>query len=317
MLQKVKCNICGSVKHRIFLKNVGSPNHNDKFTLIKCSICGLIYLSPKPTQNKINKYYPEDSYWGINLKEKNDIEIGPVREKLYGNIYKRLLGENKGRIFDVGAGIGLFLTKFSTLGWKTDGCEISAAARNFAQKNFNLKLRSGDFETLAIDKGKYDAVTFINSLEHLYDPKSAIRKAHKILYKQGKIVIVVPNIESLSFALFNKYWIPLQPPVHLYHFSEVTLRRILTENGFDIQWISKWHYTHAYYAFFESIRYFFNRSSYPSSNGSIDIDDRSVIKQNLLKQLMIHGASFICSILVIIEYVLGRGETITVIAKKV
>jgi 2-polyprenyl-3-methyl-5-hydroxy-6-metoxy-1,4-benzoquinol methylase len=317
MLQKEKCNICGSVKLKIFLKDISSPTHPDKFTLIKCRICGLIYLSPRPTQNKINKYYPEDSYWGFNLKEKIDIEIGPVREKLYGNIYKKLFGKKKGRIYDAGAGIGLFLTKFSSLGWKTDGCELSAAARNFAQENFNLKLRSGNFETIAIDKEKYDAVTFINSLEHLYDPKSAIRKAHNILHKQGKIVIVVPNIESLSFALFKKYWIPLQPPIHLYHFSEVTLRRLLTDNGFDIQWISKWHYTHAHYAFFESVRYVFKNTSKSGLSKTKTKDDYKKIKTNFSKKLFISVVSVACSILVVIEYLFGRGETITVIAKKV
>lgn len=48
--EHVNCNLYGSKEHKIFKKI------ND-YQLAKCKQCGLVYLNPRPSQQKIKKEY--------------------------------------------------------------------------------------------------------------------------------------------------------------------------------------------------------------------------------------------------------------------
>ncbi|HYD35790.1 MAG TPA: class I SAM-dependent methyltransferase [Vitreimonas sp.] len=255
-MESIACNYCHSKSARPFLKNVTSWEHEGSFTVVKCQRCQLVYLNPRPTRTQIGQYYPTQSYWGRDMKTKDMLsQLQREREDAYDFLYRVVLSKKSGgRIVDIGAGTGIFLSKFKELGWQAEGIELSKDAVKFGQRMFKIKMHQGDFLDFMFPARSVDVVTLNNALEHLYDPAKTLRAVYKVLKKGGLVVVTVPNIESLGFTLFGKDWYALQPPRHLYHFSPITLSKMLEQQGFRVGGISHKYWVHNYAALFESFR---------------------------------------------------------------
>jgi len=120
------CNFCHSKKNKTIWTDIITCEHKEKFRLVRCLKCGLIYLNPRPKVNEIKRYYQIESYWGLNLADKKSKKINrKLRERNFGNIYHHILDFHKsGSILDIGCGTGEFLSKFQEIGWETLGIDI-------------------------------------------------------------------------------------------------------------------------------------------------------------------------------------------------
>lgn len=311
------CNLCGKTGYRVFRDKVTTWEHAGVFRVVECISCGLIYLHPRPKRKLIAKYYPKKTYWGAgrkgNWRKWRDTNFKP----LYKFIFK---SKKTGKVLDIGAGTGLFLTRFKEEGWVVEGVELSETASLLAKKRYKIGLKTEDFLGCNFPKNYFDVVSLINTLEHLYRPKETLRKIDEVLKEDGILVIVVPNIESLGAKIFVKNWHPLQPPRHLYHFSPSTLRRMLNGTGFQIKKISHSYWVHNYYSLFESFRFLSSprfkklpsgglkkktRKGMPRKNGF------SAIKE--IGKIFAHIFAFTFSLL---GTIILRGEVITVYAQK-
>src|SRR3989344_4489228 len=97
----VNCDLCGSNKSSTLLENVITWEHPGKFKVVKCSECGLVYLSPRPKLKQISKYYPNEEYWGWDT----DYDQESLRKQLYEPIYSIIFNnKNNGSILDIGTG---------------------------------------------------------------------------------------------------------------------------------------------------------------------------------------------------------------------
>jgi 2-polyprenyl-3-methyl-5-hydroxy-6-metoxy-1,4-benzoquinol methylase len=319
--ERPNCNCCGKRSTSFFLKNIRTWEYKDKFNVVGCSNCNLKYLSPRPSIESIGKYYSKEEYWGRNLAtlEDRNISYELERKGLYNKIYKNILRTvGAGSIYDVGAGIGLFLTYFKELGWTTHGNEISENAVKYANSKFDIDLRYGNYCDIRIPQKKYDVITFNSSLEHMHDPKNALLKASKMLKNDGLLVVTVPNIESLGFKIFKKDWLPLHPPKHLYHFSKKTLTNMILQSGFRIDSVSEYYFSHAFYGIYNSLRYKYSLNFIDMNSASINVKDFDIVTKRIsfLKVIGKIAASLFSFSIVMAGSLIGKGETITVYAKK-
>ena len=74
-----------------------------------------------------------------------------------------------------------------------------------------------------------------HSLEHFPSPVEALRRIHRVLKEDGLLVVHVPNVHSLEFKLFGRWWFQLDPPRHFYHFDRASLTAALAKAGFSTQ----------------------------------------------------------------------------------
>lgn len=70
--------------------------------------------------------------------------------------------------------------------------------------------------------GSFDAVLFINVLEHLYEHRLAVSEAHRVLHSGGRVIAAVP-------FLFNVHG----SPNDYFRYTKAALERLFKEAGFS------------------------------------------------------------------------------------
>lgn len=294
------CPICKSARYiQSFYKDITTWEYPGRFNFVRCRACGLVFQSPRVSQDQVSQYYDPKSYWGQVTDAWT--EYAP----LYKNIFHFL---SRGSILDIGSGLGLFLSEFKHRSWSTLGTEISPEMAKYSRRTYGLRILRGDLLRLRI-KRKFDVVTLNNVLEHLYQPRQTLAKVHRLLQPHGLLVIVVPNIVSLGHLVFGRRWYHLQPGRHLYHFSPATITKLLELTGFRIIKISHSYWRHNYYSWFSNIRYNYSPRF---ATGQPHIPSRPSFHLNLGKLI----AVILASTGAILGQIFGHGEVITIYCRR-
>jgi len=111
-------------------------------------------------------------------------------------------------------------------GWKVEGVEVSETSKMIT----DFKVYKQEFNEIAAYEPRYDAITAWAVLEHVHDPMAYFKKASQLLKSGGIFVFLVTNFKSVSSrSLFLE-----DIPRHLYFFTEETVKKYLTESGFDL-----------------------------------------------------------------------------------
>jgi len=162
------------------------------------------------------KYW--DLSWTQRIKDENS-------ENRYLDLRKKIcqIIKRDSNVLDVGCGSGMFMKMLRTeLNCSCTGIDISDVsidcARSRGFKGYITKLPVLPAEIL---KNKYDAITILETLEHLDHPGKALIALREIMDSEGILIITVPNncmppseidehqqiftIESLS-SLVNHYY---------------------------------------------------------------------------------------------------------------
>jgi SAM-dependent methyltransferase len=120
-------------------------------------------------------------------------------------------------------------------GWTVTGLDISALAVNQVRSGLGLPVLLGSLPHPELARESFDVITMWQSLEHVHDPQEMLRQSNELLVAGGKLLISVPNIDSLPFRWFGPAWYGLDLPRHLTHFSPVTLPVMMERAGFRVR----------------------------------------------------------------------------------
>ena len=212
-----------------------------KYTVVQCCECGLMRTTPRPTQETIGFYYPDDygPYLGTQVRR---TEHASSLKKLLKPIVKRVFNFNThrlpslvpGQMLEVGCASGAFLHQMGSLGWKVRGIEFSEkAAQAAAQLGYHV--HSGPLETAQPPDEPFDLIVGWMVLEHLHDPVGGLQKLREWAKPGAWLALSVPNSASLEFRLFKEKLYALHLPNHLYHFTPETLGRVLHAGGWTLE----------------------------------------------------------------------------------
>ena len=89
-------------------------------------------------------------------------------------------------------------------------------------------------------QGEWAAVVFWHSLEHLREPRAALRRAWNLLATSGLLVVAVPNRASWQARWLGDRWLALDLPRHLVHLPAEALVEGVRECGLKIDRVSYW-----------------------------------------------------------------------------
>ena len=133
-----------------------------------------------------------------------------------------------GPVLDVGSGDGTLLDALAARRRDRLGLERGASRDD---------VREADISAIG---GKWAAVVFWHSLEHLTDPKGALTHAVRLLAPGGVLIVAVPNLASYQAKIFGARWFALDLPRHLVHLPAETLLGGLREVGLTVERVSFW-----------------------------------------------------------------------------
>ncbi|MFH0936772.1 MAG: bifunctional glycosyltransferase/class I SAM-dependent methyltransferase [Candidatus Daviesbacteria bacterium] len=150
---------------------------------------------------------------------------------------------------DVGAGEGSFLQVIPSK--IKIGVEVSTSGTEM-MKHVNLKTIS-DQQFLKTGSLNVDIISFWHSLEHIQNPDQYLEASYNHLKKHGKIIIGLPNIDSLEFSFLKNKWFHLAPYHHIWQFSPNSIKKLLIKHNLKIEKIDYFSFEHHFAGLLQSI----------------------------------------------------------------
>lgn len=229
-LTQVVCPLCDSEQSRYLFttKDYLFSITDHEFGVRKCIDCGCGFLSPRPHEADIGRYYPEAFYWAWEGSEGKLPweEVIRKRQKQLSAKKVWLDGVQPGKLLDVGAQKGEFLWSMQSAGWDVQGVEMDSKVPNPG----GMPIRYGDFLAMDFGDQRFDAITLWAVLEHVYHPGLFVEKASALLKPGGKLVVLVTNLHSIQ----SRFYQADDYPRHLTLFTRKSIARLCQRYRFSL-----------------------------------------------------------------------------------
>ena len=229
------CPACASEKNAVYLTVKDHFLSKEKFDLVLCDQCELLFTHPRPTIDMIGNYYKSTDYVSHSSTKKGFVNsvYNLVRSYTLNKKIKLIKSLTNGRdLLDIGAGTGHFLGKAQQAGFQVTGLEPDDDARETAAKlnDVNLLPLSELAHQLPASK---DLITMWHVLEHVYNLTDDVAIISSIVKQDGVFVVAVPNYTSYDAHYYKDFWAAYDVPRHLYHFSPKSIINLVERFGFS------------------------------------------------------------------------------------
>jgi len=240
-----------------------------EFIYSQCKQCNLVFLSLRPIETEIHKFYPEnyEPYKAeVAQNELPSVSLAnsnlPIKEPILSKAVKKALrktlhlfnstansispdtldeelqkfykpAKQGSQLLDFGCGSDIFLNLARNEGWETIGLDFSEKVVGRVSRSGHKALLMSPHVWDEIEDESLDFVRMHHVLEHLYHPKEVLT-AIKLKMKAGATLhIAVPNPQGISANIFRSQWRGLDCPRHVILYSYSELKKILTKIGFQ------------------------------------------------------------------------------------
>jgi SAM-dependent methyltransferase len=229
------CFVCGGARQKPYFSTGGSD-------FWRCRKCGLIRMHPLPPLGAAG-----EDYQGFDLGTyKKFMETFRVPQYERDLAWMRESGA-RGRLLDVGCGLGEFLDVAVWGGFQAAGVEPSPTASGIAAERHPV-VRG---ELLDADLGgrRFEAVTLWSVLEHVPSPPDVLARVASLLEPGGILALRVPDVRGLLPRLallihrltFGRLSAPVRVLYQLdWHYKHFTgfgrrnLERAVRNAGFEV-----------------------------------------------------------------------------------
>lgn len=234
----------------------GSPHRfsRDAWTLRECPACGLVYLENPPAYEALEDEFAwEQTYEAERARRREGRRLYYLLSDSLkaikiiargGNIYrkeKRIIGRHvlPGRILDIGCGDGCVFRNLPD-GMTPFGVEVSPHLARLAGEACE-PLGGSVVQAPAIEgvqqfePDSFDGVLMRSFLEHEAQPLPLLRHVREILKTGGRVIIKVPNFDSMNRHVRGAAWCGFRFPDHVNYFTPDTLKRLVERAGYRVR----------------------------------------------------------------------------------
>lgn len=229
------CPVCGSPDLHDKLRVQDKSVSQETFTIQQCAACGFQFTNPRPEAASIGKYYESDAYVSHNSAAQGLVNrvykaarYFTVRRKVA--LITKLNGGQPGRLLDYGCGTGHFLAQARRTGWQVAGLEPNPRARRDAAARVGQPIQE-PAALATLPPGSFDSITLWHVLEHVHALNETLTQLIGKLTPGGRLLLAVPNPDSLDAQHYRQDWAAYDVPRHLYHFVPATMRQLLARHG--------------------------------------------------------------------------------------
>lgn len=205
---------------------------------VECAECGLVYLSKRLTSEGYAEFY---GHWYRSLGSaysRKEINAQTIARgaRLYASAVADaaqvfLAPRYRRTLLDVGGSIGAFASTLRDR-WGYHGTVLDPAPDELlCASDSALEVIAGFAEDFEPAGRKWDVVSLVQTVDHLLDPLSVLRKLHKCLEAHGVLVI-----DFVDYTIFSSQY-GLQNALKLDHplyFTNETARKLLAFTGFEV-----------------------------------------------------------------------------------
>jgi 2-polyprenyl-3-methyl-5-hydroxy-6-metoxy-1,4-benzoquinol methylase len=233
------CPVCNSDQTHFVLKVKDHSVSGEFFDIFQCSRCSFRFTINIPPDDKIGAYYQSEDYISHSNTRKGIVNVlyHQVRTRTLAvkyHLLEKSTGLRLGQHLDIGAGTGAFVQYMNNHGWKSQGIEPDANARQRALEHHSTSLLPAEaFNDLLPES--FDAISMWHVLEHVHDLYPCLYQIKNILKPRGLSFIAVPNYTSYDAVKYAANWAAYDVPRHLYHFSPASMKWLLHAAGFQLK----------------------------------------------------------------------------------
>ena len=232
----IYCPICQKTGFTLFLNVKDYFLTKEIFSIYKCDNCWFKFISPRPDNGEINRYYQSDEYISHDSKKTSLLsQIYKFARKFSIKSKYKIVRKyiQAGKILDIGCGTGEFLNYCKSKGFDITGVEPSEKAGSYAQQVNNVPVIRKLTDLKPIEYS-FDCITMWHVLEHIHDLNDTITLVKRLLAVNAVLVVAVPNCDSWDAQKYSNFWAAYDVPRHLYHFNGSTLSQLVSNHGFEI-----------------------------------------------------------------------------------
>jgi len=227
-----RCPACGEPSLRPWraaTPGSGIPAPPGDYGLLRCSRCGSAALTGPGSEAGVGLH---EAGAGVPARTGFERPLERVR-RITARRRVRLLGriEPRDRVLDVGAGRGGLLAALAERAGGASGIEPSHGAFAAARSR-GVRVENVSIERAEVEPRSQDLVILWHVLEHLDGPAEALRRIHRWMAEEGRLVIAVPNLGSLQARLGGDRWFHQDVPRHRTQFTLEGIDRLLRRSGF-------------------------------------------------------------------------------------
>lgn len=243
MFMLLACPVCGAadpvVRRRFVSDTFGEPR---EFEHRSCRSCTHTFVHPTPSPADLAGLYDNSRYYGMTETEQvlpdgfRERPLWKVRQADRILAMMRREGCTGGRLLDVGCGWGLFMERAAAAGFSVTGLEPSHDVAEYVRMKLGMEVLEHGLGSMK--EASCDAVTMLDVLEHVPDPRAFLIDALRALKPGGFICANVPNAAGFTNCLLPRFLdfvrrreerVFLQ---HLSEFSRRSLQTVLSAAGF-------------------------------------------------------------------------------------
>jgi 2-polyprenyl-3-methyl-5-hydroxy-6-metoxy-1,4-benzoquinol methylase len=158
-----------------------------------------------------------------------------IKKQVYSDILDRIetVVQPPGALLDIGSYMGLFMQTAIGRGWQCRGIEPDRDAWSHAVNTLGLDVCWGTLDTCPPASQSCDAITLLQVLEHLSDPRETLRRVRDLLRPGGALIVEVPNIDCWPVTLLGRRHRHFAKH-HFTFFGPKTLRTLLQDCGYEV-----------------------------------------------------------------------------------
>lgn len=254
----LQCQICRNAEnnsvHRAREMMFGM---RETFDYLECATCGTLQIMKTPD---LSAYYPPN-YYAFNEKIEPNF-ARRFRSRITANLAARYFLDGKNpigkyvvekkpwtrrefpfalrqfnlgldfhsRLLDFGCGAGRLLNLLRGFGFRNlTGADAFIEKDIFYQNGVKVyKKTLGELEP------KFDLIMLHHSFEHLPNPVETLRESYRLLAKDKFCLIRTPVV-SFAWEKYGVNWVQLDPPRHLFVYTEKSLQMLAEEAGFTVE----------------------------------------------------------------------------------
>lgn len=201
--------------------------------LFRCESCGFLFVPEQSSEDSKELYSDEyfDDFHGTGAYADEAAQHRHEAELRLSWVTQYV---SAGRLLEIGAANGIFLSAARERGFEVLGVEPSPGYAERAKQDFDVDVRPGFIETVELPDQKFDVICGFHVLEHISDPRVAMRRLRELIADEGTLFLEFPNIESPKAQRYGEGWIHLDRPNHVAFYNRAQLAALLDQVGFEL-----------------------------------------------------------------------------------